>query len=219
LISIGTGFCQTTPKTGDARLNWSNRQVDLVSETTNAISQVALTCHQNNIYFERLNPEINSSFICDTTSKNDFRDLSKTTLHYLTNNTEQIRRVCQRLIASLLYVSEIKQENEQSAIISIRCRRPIFRVSSLLGGPQWQLAVIPLKGEFQSRVEYGTNSSQNPIATIYLDKITSEIAVRIDFLFGNTNSMGSDNEDRQFSISGGLVTIPLVNTIKFFPTK
>jgi hypothetical protein len=130
------------------------------------------------------------------------------TLNYLTTKTEEMQRSCQQLIASLLYVSEIKQENEYRAIVLIRCRHPIFRVSSLLGGPQWQLTVISLKGDFQVRIEYGVNSSQNPIATIYLDNITSEIIVRIDVLFGNTNSLSNDIGGGQCPISGGLVTIP-----------
>jgi hypothetical protein len=212
LISIGTGFCQTTPKIGDARLSWFNRQVDLVSESLNVVGQVALSCHQNDIYFDRLNPEIKLSFFVDAISKKELLNLSADTIQYLTKNTEQMQMVCRRLIASLLYVAEVKQENEHSAQISICCRQPIFRVSSLLGGPNWRLRCSPLKGDFTVRIEYGSNQSQSPISTVYIDNITSEIILRIDIAFGNYGSLVGDVGEGEFPISGGRVFLSPMTT-------
>jgi hypothetical protein len=197
LISIGTGFCQTTPKTNDARLSWSNRQVDLVYETMNVVSQVALSCHQNNVFYGRLSPEINTSFPVDATSKTDFHNLSKMTLDHLTKNIDELKTICQRLIASLLYVATVKKKSEHSAVISIHCRNTIFRVSTLLGGPQWQLECVILKGDCVWNVTYSSNRSQNPIATILIEKIDPDTSIRIDIVIGSYG----------FVISGGYVTL------------
>jgi hypothetical protein len=197
LVSVGTGFCQATEKKGDARLNWLNRQVDLVYETTNVVSQVALTCHQNRIYFRRLNPEIEDSFITDVTSKNDLQTLSKRATDYLNQIMEDIKSLCQQMLASLLYVSEIIQETEHNATILIRCRHPIFRVSTLLGGPKWQLRWSALKGEVGVRIEYGSNPPETPIATVYVNDITTDSLILIELVLG-TNG---------FVVSGGCVPL------------
>jgi hypothetical protein len=101
------------------------------------------------------------------------------------------------LIASLLYVSKIKQENDQSATISIHCRHPKFRVSSLLGGPQWQLECVILKGNCTWNITYSSNLSQNPIASIHMEKIDAGTSIRIDIVIGNYG----------FVISGGYVRL------------
>jgi predicted acylesterase/phospholipase RssA len=193
LISVGTGFCQKTPKTGDARLTWLNRPIDLVSDTLNVVSQVALSCHQNNIFYGRLNPEIESSFPTDATSKTELQNLSLKTLQYLNENIDDLKIICKRLVASLLYVAEIKK-GAHSAVISVCCRHRLFRVSTALDGPNWHLDCVTLKGSCVVDISY---NSQNPLAVIRIRNLTSETAVRIDVVFGGYG----------FTISGGQILL------------
>jgi hypothetical protein len=201
LISIGTGFCQTTSKTGDARLSWFNRQVDLVSETLNVVGQVALSCHQSHIFFERLSPEVHLSFLADAISTNELQNLSNSTLQYSNTETTKMKQICQRLIASLLYVSEVIPEGEHEPTkVLIQCRVARFKVPPALGGPKWRLDSVPLKGDTTSAVAVLKNKDNGPFALVTVNQYSANCAVGIQIMLG---------EDA-YPISGGAcVDLPM----------
>jgi hypothetical protein len=99
------------------------------------------------------------------------------------------------LIASLLYVSEIRSlESDNSRVkIVIRCRQKTFRVSKALGGPNWQLVCIPFVGQFTTNITYDPNRTQDPIAIVSVEHITTTSALGIDLVIGKES----------FPVSGG----------------
>jgi hypothetical protein len=75
----------------------------------------------------------------------------------------------------------------------------LFRVPIELGGPNWTLECIGLKGETHPVVERNPNQTQNPIATIRIENVTTQDVIRIDVVFSNA----------RFPVSGG-DCIPLI---------
>jgi hypothetical protein len=198
-MSIGTGFCQATPKTDDAYLNWANRSVDIVSESIRILKQTSLNCSRNKIYYARINPEIPKTFPIDSTTKLDLQNLSDKTMKYLMNNSEKLKQLCQRLVASLLYVDDVKLEGEKTVKITINSRHLPFVVPSELGGPSWKLECIPLRGEFESHIEERADHSWNPLAIIRISNLEEKVSLKIEMVI----------ENKRFTILGGRAHIQL----------
>jgi hypothetical protein len=195
LISIGTGFSQKTQRRDDAKLHWAKHFVDIPNETSAAEVKTQTASEKYRTFYARINPEFENCFKIDTLSKSDLQTLFTVVATYLNDQSDYLKKVCQRLVASLLYVSEIRSmDNDNSRVkIIIRCRQKTFRVSSFLGGPNWQLVCIPFVGQFTTNITYDPNRTQDPIAIITVQNITTTSAVGIDLVIGKES----------FPISGG----------------
>jgi predicted acylesterase/phospholipase RssA len=192
LVSVGTGFYEKTPaKIGDTKLIWAKRNVELVHETLETHDKTVKTCIKHGIFYARLNLETNMTYRTDDVTKQELEKLSNETLQYLVTSSDQVKSVCLRLLASLLYVAEIQEQsrdanNETSLKIAIHSRQLPFRIATLLGGPNWQLICIPLKGNFAWKVDYIANGTENPLAIIHLDHVKPDYQLGIDMGVGES---------------------------------
>jgi predicted acylesterase/phospholipase RssA len=200
LISIGTGYCSMTPKSSETKLSWMNRVVDLIKETTETEEKVAKNYESDTIYYARLNPELKSTINLDTVSRNELQTLLSGTNQFLKSNNAKLKSIGQRLVASLLYVCEIWQgNNEKSAEIVIHSRHLPFRVASSLGGPLWNLSCTVVKGNFTTKIDYTGSETKNPMAKICADCIENGDILEITLGIG----------EGKYLISGGRITFAL----------
>jgi hypothetical protein len=206
VISVGTGYCQKTPRKDEIKLHWAKRDVELPIEVINSEVKSMHVCDKYRIYYARLNPDMDNAIKIDSTSQNDIQILFNAVATYLNNHSEDLKKVCQRLVAALLYVAEIRSmESDKSKVrIVIRCRQPQFHVSVFLGGPNWQLSCLKFSGSFTTRIVYDPNRTQNPVAVIYVEQIGTGSSLGIDIVLGT----------ERYPISGGgyITFSPVIST-------
>jgi hypothetical protein len=183
LISVGTGFGSWTKVSksdeSDGKIVWEERVVDLIAQTIDTDKKLTEECKTKNIFYARLNPEINFTFHFDSTSSKDLETLYHYTTEYLAKANNLIKSVCRRLVSSLLYVAAIKQskKNNNQITVVIMSRVVPFNVSNDLGGPSWQLYCDVLSGKATTKVVLYPNNTQNPVAHIIVNSLLCTLSI------------------------------------------
>jgi hypothetical protein len=92
----------------DGKIIWHDYEVDRISQTTNTDAKAASEYKSKNIFYARLNPEINFTLHFDATFREELQTLYHCPTEYLAKSNDYILSTCRRLVASLLYIAGSK---------------------------------------------------------------------------------------------------------------